>query len=266
MIVWSTIQMSSISPVPFSHGVPLYHQIALVLRGRAEAGGLGHNGSQATEQQLCAEFGVSRSTVRQALGLLKQDGLLRSRRGVGTRPVPHAPARRLTSAVGDPLHAGLGTTERVVSIEPLEPPPEVREFLQPDAAGVIRLVRTHALGDAPLSVVVTWLPARYAAGVTAAALRRSSLHELLWRRHGLFQKRSVHRIGVARADLLVATLLGVGIADPVLHVQSSARLDDGRAIRWTDNYFREDRFAYQTEIDWKKPQGERGGGRAGRQR
>ncbi|MFO1080385.1 MAG: GntR family transcriptional regulator [Reyranellaceae bacterium] len=250
--------MSSASTVPFGHSVPLYHQIALVLRGRAEAGGLGPNGSQATEQQLCTEFGVSRSTVRQALGLLKQDGLLRSRRGVGTRPVPHTPPRRLTSAVGDPLHAGLGTAERVVSIEAAEPPPEVRDFLQPDASGLIRLVRTHTLDGAPLSIVVTWLPARYAGGVTAGSLQRASLHEILWRRHGLFQKRSVHRIGVARADMLVASLLGVGMSDPVLHVQSSARLDDGRPIRWTDNYFREDRFAYQTEIDWKKPERDRG--------
>jgi GntR family transcriptional regulator len=43
----------------------------------------------------------------------------------------------------------------------------------------------------------------------------------------------------------------------VLHIQSSAYLDDGKAIRWTDNYFREDRFAYLAEIEWKKPAGAR---------
>jgi DNA-binding GntR family transcriptional regulator len=258
--------MSSPSTIPFNQSIPLYHQIALTLRARAEAGGLGQNGGLATEQQLCAEFGVSRTTIRQALGMLKQDGLLQSRRGVGTRLMPHTPPRRLTSAAGDPLHAGLGTTVHVVSIEPAEPPAEVRKFLtpderspdqrDPDRRSIVRLVRTHTLDDVPLSVVVTYLPAQYAVGITARTLRLS-LHELLWRRHGLLQKRSVHCIGVARADTMVASLLGVGIADPVLHVQSSAYLDDGRPIRWTDNYFREGRFAYQAEIAWKKPAGGR---------
>jgi GntR family transcriptional regulator len=248
--------MSSPGTIPFNQAVPLYHQIALTLRARVEAGGLGPTGGLATEQQLCAEFGVSRTTIRQALGLLKQDGLLQSRRGVGTRMTPHTPAKRLTSAAGDPLHAGLGTTERFVSMGPAEPAAEVRGFFGGGGQGpvelFVRLVRVHTLDDAPLSVVVTWLPARYASGITAAALRRSSLHELLWRRHRLFHKRSVHRIGVARADTLAASLLGIGIADPVLHVQSRACLDDGRPIRWTDNYFREERFAYQAEVTWKK--------------
>jgi DNA-binding GntR family transcriptional regulator len=240
--------MSSPAAIPFSTSVPLYHQIALTLRARAENGGL------ATEQQLCAEFGVSRSTVRQALGLLKQDGLLQSRRGVGTRFLPQEPARRLTSSIGDPLHAGLGTVERLISIERIEPPSDVRAFLDTKDP-IARLVRVHELEGAPLSVVVTWMPARYA----PKAAFRKSVHEFLWQRHGLLQKRSVHRIAVARADTMIAPLLGVAIAEPVLHVQSSAWLDSGKPIRWTDNYFREERFAYQAEVEWKRPEGRRKG-------
>lgn len=252
MIVCAKIQMSSTTAVPFSQNVPLYHQIALALRARAESGGLGPNGVLATEQGLCAEFGVSRTTIRQALGVLKQDGLLQSRRGIGTRLVARTAARRHTRSVGDPLHAGLGSIARLVAIERVEPPAEVHEFLMPDHRGIVRLVRVHELEGEPLSVVVSYLPAQYAARITSKALRRS-LHELLWERHGLLQKRSVHRISVARADTAVASLLGVAIADPVLHIQSSAYLDDGRPIRWTDNYFREERFAYMAEIEWKKP-------------
>jgi DNA-binding GntR family transcriptional regulator len=235
--------MSSPSTITFSPGVPLYHQIALTLRSRAEAGGL------ATEQQLCAEFGVSRTTVRQALGLLKQDGLLKSRRGVGTRFLPQAPVRRLTSSIGDPLHAGLGTVEKIVSIERVDPPGDARAFLDVGDQPIMRLVRVHTLDGAPLSVVVTYMQAHYAPKVTL----QHSVHEFLWRRHSLLQKRSVHRIGVARADTMVAPLLGISIAEPVLHVQSCAYLDDGRPIRWTDNYFREERFAYQAEVEWKRP-------------
>jgi GntR family transcriptional regulator len=67
--------------------VPMYHQIAQVLRRRLEAGDLGATGQLATEHELCEEFGVSRTTVRHALSYLKREGLLSSRRGVGTRRV-----------------------------------------------------------------------------------------------------------------------------------------------------------------------------------
>lgn len=242
--------MSSPPAIPFSNAVPLYHQIALTLRGRAESGVL------ATEQQLCAEFGVSRTTVRQALGVLKQDGMLQSRRGVGTRFVGEPAAQRLVGSIGDPLHAGLGTVEKIVSIARFEPPAEVRAFLDVGSEAVTRLVRVHILQDLPLSVVVTYMPSRY-----APRSLKQSVHEHLWRKHGLLQKRSVHRIGVGRADTMVAPLLGVAIAEAVLHVQAKAYLDDGRPIRWTDNFFREERFAYQAEVAWKQPTGSRRGDR-----
>jgi DNA-binding GntR family transcriptional regulator len=240
------------SGVPFNHNVPLYHQIAQTLKVRAASGGLGPDGARATEHGLCREFGVSRTTIRQALGVLKQDGLLHSRRGIGTQLVARALPRRHTRSVGDPLHAGLGSVVRVIAIEKVSPPAEVADFLGTGGDRTVRIVRVHMLDAEPLSVVVSYLPAQFAVGITRKALRRS-LHELLWARYGLLQKRSVHRIAVARADTTVASLLGVAMADPVLHIQSSAYLDTGRPIRWTDNYFREDRFAYTAEIAWKKP-------------
>jgi GntR family transcriptional regulator len=248
--------MSSAPGIPFNQSVPLYHQIAQALKARAASGTLGTDGTPMTEQGLCREFGVSRTTIRQALGVLKDDGLLESQRGVGTRLVARATPRRHTRSVGDPLHAGLGSVARVVAIDRVRPPAAVAEFLGTGTATVVRLVRVHMLDDAPLSAVISYLPARFAPAITRKALRRS-LHELLWERYGLLQKRSVHRIGVARADTMIAPLLEVAIADPVLHIQSSAFLDDGQPIRWTDNYFREERFAYTAEIAWKKPGGAR---------
>ena len=251
------------SEIPFSRSVPLYHQIAQALRSRADAGGLGAGGALATEQSLCEEFGVSRTTIRQALGVLKQQGLLQSRRGVGTRLVARAVTRRHTHSAGDPIHAGLGTLVRVVSIERVDAPPAVARFLGCEDEEAVRIVRVHTLETEPLSVVVSYLPARFGVGITRKALRRS-LHELLWERHGLLLKRSVHRIGVARADTMVASLLRVAIADPVLHIQSSAFLDGDRPIRWTDNYFREDRFTYVAQMDWTKPAGAVAKSRRGR--
>jgi GntR family transcriptional regulator len=235
----------------YHDSIPLYHQIAQLLRLRAQQSA---QDGLATEQALCAEFGVSRTTIRQALASMKREGLLKSRRGVGTRILrPRATATHVRSS-GDPLHAGLGSEPRIVSFGLAVPPAPAAEFLGVAPQGrALRIVRTHRLDRTPLSMVTSWLPADYAARITPAALRGTTLHELLWRRFGLLQKKSTHTIRVARADARVAALLGIALADPVLYIQSSVRLADGRPIRWTENWFREDRYQYTAEMLWKKP-------------
>jgi GntR family transcriptional regulator len=237
--------------LPFHESIPLYHQIAQLLRQRAAHGA---QGAIATERRLCEEFGVSRTTIRQALAALKRNGLLQSRRGVGTRILRGGAAPAYTRASGDPLHAGLGSKQRIVAFGEAPPPAAAAEFLGlAPTAPALRILRTHEVDGEPLSVVESWLPPRYGARLTPAALRQSTLHELLWRRFGLAQHTSVHTIRVGRADDRVAPLLGVALADPVLYIQSSVRLDGGKPIRWTENWFREGRYQYTAEMRWEKP-------------
>lgn len=242
--------------VPFHSSIPLYHQIAQALQRRAAGGHLGPRGGIATEGALCAEFGVSRSTIRQALGVLKQGGLLQSRRGVGTTLLPSVQKRSLTRSHGDPLHGSLGSEPRIVELGRGDPPAPVTRFLGlKEGASAFRLVRIHDLDGTPLSVVVSWLPLQLARGVTRSALARHSLHDLLQKTSGRALKRSVHTLRVARADARIAAMLGTALNDPVLYIQSCAFFEDGSAARWTDNYFAEDRYQYTAEMQWPEPKG-----------
>jgi DNA-binding GntR family transcriptional regulator len=240
--------------VPFHEAIPRYHQIAQVLRQRAAAGELG-GAAGFTEQALCDEFGVSRTTIRQALGMLKRDGVLQSRRGVGTRLVESEPkSLPYTRSSGDPLHFALGTRPRILAVAKVEPPPEVAAFLRlAPGEPALKIERAHDLGGEPLSLVISYVPVFLATKFTRAALKDRSIYELLWAHFGLAQKKSVHTIRVARADGTLASHLGIALADPVLHIRSLANLTDERPIRWTDNYFREDRYQYTAEMSWKKP-------------
>lgn len=64
--------------------VPLYLQVASVMRQRIETGHWGEGDKISTIEELEAEFKVARITVRQALDLLRDDGLVESIRGKGT--------------------------------------------------------------------------------------------------------------------------------------------------------------------------------------
>jgi len=238
---------------PIRSSVPLHHQIAQVLRLRLESGAWPAGQSLATEQRLCAEFGASRTTVRQALSQLKQAGLLESRAGIGTRGVGVPVKRRIVRSSGDPLHAGLNSKPRVVSLGEVPCPANVAAFFGINlGAPVWHFVRIHMLDSTPLSVVDSYLPAHLGAGLTRSSLRQP-MHELLWDRFGIRLKRSVHTLRVARADVDIASMLGIALADPVLRIQSSVYLADDKPIRWTENFFREDQYEYVAEMEWPAP-------------
>ena len=145
--------------------IPRYAQIAQVLKSRLEARETAETGPFATEHALCEEFGVSRTTVRQALGFLKREGLITSRPGVGTNGTATELFNRVVRSSGDPLHGMLKSKPRIVSLGRASAPAAVAKFfsLEPGEE-IFRITRVHELDATPLSVVRSYLPAELARG------------------------------------------------------------------------------------------------------
>jgi GntR family transcriptional regulator len=64
--------------------VPLYVQVASVMRQRIETGHWSEGDKISTLEELETEFGVARVTIRQAIELLRDEGLLDAQQGRGT--------------------------------------------------------------------------------------------------------------------------------------------------------------------------------------
>ena len=75
-------------------GRPRYRQVADELRRRILAGAIPAGSLLPTEPQLIAEFGVSRGTIREALGLLRAEGLVVTEHGRGSYARPILPVTR----------------------------------------------------------------------------------------------------------------------------------------------------------------------------
>ncbi len=75
--------MSKTNLVPLSPQ-PLYEQIKDTLRARVLDGSYPPHSRMPSESELCAMYGVSRITVRQALGDLQKEGLVFRLHGKGT--------------------------------------------------------------------------------------------------------------------------------------------------------------------------------------
>ncbi len=80
--------------------VPRYQELARVLTARIRAGDYPVGCTLPTEQELCAAFGASRHTVRDALRILSDTGLVHRRQGMGSRVIGAGPPPGFVQDVG----------------------------------------------------------------------------------------------------------------------------------------------------------------------
>jgi DNA-binding FadR family transcriptional regulator len=119
---------------------PAYQLLADDLRTRITSGRLRPGQRLPTEPELCAEAGVSRSTVREALRLLSSQHLIVTTRGVtgGSFVVQPSPATLAESLVSG---VRLLLSSATVGVDELM---EVREMLEIPAVGLAARRRTEA--------------------------------------------------------------------------------------------------------------------------
>lgn len=75
----------------------MYRQVADALRDRIDDHTVGEGQALPSEQALVSEFGVGRSTVRHAIDVLRAEGLIVTRQGLGSRVQRRRAARVVTS-------------------------------------------------------------------------------------------------------------------------------------------------------------------------
>ncbi|OBF91511.1 GntR family transcriptional regulator [Mycobacterium sp. 852014-52450_SCH5900713] len=211
-------------PVSAAAGVPLHRQLFLVLHDEIDRGVIAPGDALPTEQTLCDQFGVSRITVRRALGDLAEQGYIERRHGVGSFVRPHGPADVSgVLAAGRSFMQGLRQTQFETKVDVVElgkrrPPRAIGEALEaPGELLQIVRVRRQRRTDEPLMVTEAWLPPEWSDVLTERELRRRPLYELL-SDGGVVVDRVLHEITAEIAGPRHAHLLGTAIGAALLRV------------------------------------------------
>lgn len=216
-----TTSSSADATLPRAQGVALHRQLYLVLRDRVVRGIWGPGSALPTEEQLCRQFGVSRITVRRALADLKAQGLVERRHGLGTFVLgdvsPPAPQATLSFVETLRKHAA-ETQVKVIQVERAEAPPDVARLLDLEPGEkALHAVRIRMIDAVPVLLTDAWIPARLGRNITAAALRKNALYELLVAQ-GVRFGRVVQEITAEATDPARAALLGTEVGSPLLKV------------------------------------------------
>ena len=233
-----------LSPVKPGRG-PAHAQIEASLERALDGGALATGDRLPAERDLAERFGVSRMTLRQALGALEQRGRLTRSKGRYGGTFVAAPKLELvgTSALSDQLRGlGVAAGARVLSaIERAADPDE--ELL---GSRVLAIERVRLANGEPVALE----RGAYAADAFPGLLDEpldGSLYEVIRRRYDEVPVRAVERLEPALARAGEAEALDIEPGAPVMLVERTAYSATGRPLERSRDIFRGDR----TRIVWK---------------
>lgn len=240
--------MSTGGPVDMMTEAKLYLRIKEWLREAIERGDYRPGDRIPSEQELMKRFGVSRTTIRQAIAELVLEGWLHRVQGSGTyvaRPKYHQTLSRLTSFTEDMRLLGLTPRAQLLTCQRRPADDKVAKALHiPQGEEVIHIERLRFADDEPMALNVSILPYKLVPGLEKEDLEENSLYEILEHRYGLLLARAEQILEPALADSFTAELLSVPVGAPLLLVEGVVYLKNGMPIEWVRIFYRGDRYKF----------------------
>jgi len=202
-----------------------------------------------SEAEMSSQFAASRVTVRRALEMIRDEGLIAARQGFGwfvaTEPVPQT----LGSLATIESHVeGVGrlSERKIEEFAFEEPPTRVGKILGVEQ--VLRVKRVNLADGVPFAVVTVWCPADLGAELSRRDVERRPFYELL----DIALRGATQTIGADLAGEVDAQLLGVPVGSPVLRCERVTTAVTGEAVLVSEHLFP----AHRTEFVVDLPQAE----------
>lgn len=228
-------------------------QVFLSLKDEIANGRLFDGDSLPGEQQLAANFGVSRVTVRRALKSLAEAGLVERRAGSGTvvrispnyeKPV----AMDFSTLMPQLAEMSQTTVARLLSFNYEVPPDYVRKSMGlKENARVQRATRVRLFDGIPFSHLTTYVPENIARNYSESDLANSPLFKLL-ERGGVAIDAAHQSISATLAGPETAEALEIAVGSALLSLRRILRDADGNVVEFLSALYRPDMFRLEMPL------------------
>jgi GntR family transcriptional regulator len=227
---------------------PLYQQLHRALRQAIANKQLAPDEALPAERDMAQDLGVSRITVRKALDALADEGLVTRRQGAGTFVAARVEKSfsKLSSFTEDMLARGRAPRSAWLRRSDGAVTPEEAMILGlSPATPVFRFNRIRFADEAPMALEYSTVPGFCLPSKEAVA---TSLYEAL-DRQGYRPVRALQRLRAVLFTDEQAGLLNVNVGAPGLLIERRGFLRDGRAVEFTQSYYRGDAYDFVAELN-----------------
>lgn len=240
-------------------GVAYYHQLYTLLCAALNEGSIAPGSALPSESELMERFGISRNTVRRALGQLEQEKRIVRRRGSGSyaRALPEAalPADSIAEVLYDFEAGQAHSSSRLVRVQSTPTPAFIRRQDSEFGEKSLLVQRCRSFKDEPFMFSTSYVPEPFAARLTRRQLTRqvvlSALDDL-----GFRPSSAEETTTAVLADAFTARHLGVEPASALLCIHRLVRDDANRSIEHQSHVFRADRRPLRARVTLERsPEG-----------
>ena len=227
-----------------SDTTPLYAQLIMHFRDRIQSGKWKLGETIPVLEDLAAEYGVTRATVRQAIGFLQREGLLAARRGRGTEVigVPRANLWQQLPVEWGELAASADSIEGDM-LELARPMrlPDAPQTEQGELAPAYHVIRRLLRRDGiPYLVGTSYIDRRILDEVGMEALERRSVYRAIEASKRFRAARGEQVLTLAAADAELAFLLEIPLNAAIVNVLRWVFDADDTLIYQSEGQFRSD--------------------------
>ena len=232
--------------------LPLYHQLYVILRSSILRGQWQPGDMLPPESELIARYEVSRTTVRQVLDMLVNEGLIYRQRGRGTfvaHPTVEQSLLRIISFTDDMRQRGCEPGTRVLLSALVPAPGEIAAKLEvEEGAELARLDRLRLADGEPMSIEESYLVHRYCPGVLEGDYTSTPLRETLDLKYGIRWSRAKQVIRAITATDRFADLLSITPGAALLHIERVSYSQQNTPVEFLCIYYRGDRYSLYSEL------------------
>ena len=236
--------------------IPLYYQLEKILEDQISAGFFKPGEKIPSENALCRQYGVSRTTVRQAISELVNTNKLVRTQGKGTFIAdPHVikPFYTLSGFSKDMQIQGLVPHSKVLKLAPIIPPIHITRAIKiKEHEAAILVKRLRYAGGKVMGLELCYYPFHRFSGLLEEDLVNNSLYDLLINKYDTIPSRSIFNIEAMKCPREVADLLQITPADSVLYLNELIRDQNDRVFEYGEEFYRGDRYTFRVEIQKHK--------------
>ncbi|QFT88150.1 HTH-type transcriptional repressor YvoA [Bacillus sp. THAF10] len=203
-----------------------------------------------TEQELMKEFEVSRTTIRQAISMMVQDGLLERQQGRGTI----VKSQQLVGSLGrlkgfaeEVLERGLTPYSKLLRAEFSTSLYHEKAMLQTEEPSILVIERIRFADDLPIAFERSCWPESIGEMLMKEELNVANFYQIL-ERNGVALRKANERISAMNATMHEADLLGIRAGEALIEMTRLSYGLDDNPIEYTRTKFRSDQYHYNVEL------------------
>jgi GntR family transcriptional regulator len=237
-------------PIFGSTPIPRYVQLADLFRQRVDKGEWQPGRKLPSIDELMSQFDVARVTVRQAIALLADEGLLSPERGRGTFVTDKAGARRrlrVETTLGDLVEMYRGDRPEHSTLEESQATPAFKTTDGVPAPKYFHMRRVHSRDGERYCVIAIYIDHRVFRRAPGR-FRRELVLPVLTSLPGLKIASGRQTLTISKADIETSRLLGIPLNAPMAEVRRVLCDESGTIIYLADVSYRGDYIHLEMDL------------------